>query len=88
MQHKALAPRQLAHSPFTPVKVMAKIQLESQTLPHLRVARMGVNLRLPLIPRVRFAISTFAVVEPVNPSSKHQRAVPYHALLVLDVFVV
>ena len=43
MQHKALAPRQLAHSPFTPVKVVAKIQLESQTLPHLRVARMGVN---------------------------------------------
>ena len=42
MQHKALAPRQLTHSPFTPVKVIAKIQLESQTLPHLRVARMGV----------------------------------------------
>ena len=37
MQHKALAPRQLAHSPFTPVKVMAKIQLDLQTLPHLRV---------------------------------------------------
>ena len=53
MQHKALAPRQLAHSPFTPVKVIAKIQLESQTLPRLRVARMGVNLRLPLIPLVR-----------------------------------
>ena len=53
MQHKALAPRQLAHSPFTPVKVFAKIQLESQTLPRLRVARMGVNCRLPLIPLVR-----------------------------------
>ena len=52
MQHKALAPRQLAHSPFTSVKVVAKIQLESQTLPHLHVARMRVNLRLPLIPLV------------------------------------
>ena len=56
MQHKALAPRQLAHSPFTPVKVIAKIQLESQTLPRLRVARMGVNLRLPLI---RAYVDTF-----------------------------
>ena len=80
MQHKALAPRQLAHSPFTPVKIMAKIQLDSQTLPHLHVARMRVNLRLPLIPLVRRYIplpsyshsSTYCTPDPRYRNSRYR----------------